>query len=77
VAEVSEKLSDVIELAIKYGGGEPLVQRTLAASSTLSQLPDDVAKRADVATATARLSQIELELEQTRQILISAARDAE
>ena len=34
-AELSEKLSDVIDPAIKYGGGTPAIQEILAASSNL------------------------------------------
>jgi hypothetical protein len=33
VAEFSEKLSDVIDPSIKYGGGEEIVRRSLRASS--------------------------------------------
>ena len=70
-AEISEKLSDVLDPAIKYGGGPDQVKGALANGSTAVGLFETVERAVDIAPAKTHASQ-EVVAEEARQALSDA-----
>lgn len=72
-AEISEKLSDVLDPAIKYGGGPDQVKEALANGSTAVGSFETAARAVDIALAKTHASQ-EVIAEEARQALSAARR---
>jgi putative GTP pyrophosphokinase len=67
-AELSEKFSDVVNPAIKYGGGDETIQEILTEASTM--VAEEEATETTLANAQARLSSLENVPDDIRQKII-------